>query len=404
MPTKNLVLDYPLQGSKLDVPLETVLSMSEEKRQAYVLQLLDALAEEIAADRMSLKTRISFTREMRDLRKLLHSPADMYLYTDEKTRKRNVLGKGSPGSSHTYWSRSQMWKMVTKQGDLLSMIINKDKALIRALNRLFDPANTAKEGLRNIKQGAIKNALRYFEFDKSGGTAFPPFHAKFFADRYLPIEGDSIVVDPCAGWGGRLLGTLSVNRSGYVQYYGVDPEKRNKAAYDGLERRINTWLERELPGKRSAHIFYKPFEDWISSAVAKKLFGRADLVITSPPYFSAENYNPSNKKQSANRYITYEEWREKFYFPLMRGAFSLLKNDGTFVLNIADVAEAPRLERDARKLATEVGFDFAGFYKMAMSICPGTRKQKVRHAVKVNGSVFKHEPVFCFRKPQPISE
>jgi hypothetical protein len=48
-------------------------------------------------------------------------------------------------------------------------------------------------------------------------------------------------------------------------------------------------------------------------------------------------------------------------------------------------------------LAREVGFKNAGFYKLAMSVAPGVRTA-LRHRVLVDGAVFKHEPVFCFRR------
>lgn len=208
------------------------------------------------------------------------------------------------------------------------------------------------------------------------------------------------MVDPCAGWGGRLLGSLLVNRKPRVDYYGIDPEFINAEAYEGLKRRVNIWLKNELTGPRDAKLYYKPFEDWIKTKVAKSLRRKVDLVITSPPYFVAENYNPNNRRQSANRYPEYLQWREGFYRALVKGAYDLLKPNGSFVLNIADVAEAPKLERDARKLAAEAGFVGAGFYKLAMSIGPAQRKAKnARHIVAVNGKQFKYEPVFVFHKP-----
>ena len=91
---------------------------------------------------------------MRDLRNLLYEPVDKYLYTDEKTRKRNVLGRGSPGSTHTFWSRTQMWKMATKDGDLHKMIIERDKRLVTKLERLFDPNDKTKDALRVTHQTA----------------------------------------------------------------------------------------------------------------------------------------------------------------------------------------------------------------------------------------------------------
>jgi len=393
--------DYPLQGTPLDVPLSTVLALSPQERTQYIRALLTALGREITKDRMALKRRVPFQKEMRDLRKLLYAPADQYLYTDDTTGKRNVLAKGSPGSTHTYWSRTQMWKMKTRRGDLADDILNKSPRLIRQLDKLLDRANQTTEGFRNYRTTTIQNVLFYLQTDKGSGTAFPPHHAKFFADRYLPKGDDGIVFDPCAGWGGRLLGSLCVNRTGHVHYYGVDPEKRNKDAYEGLTRRINVWLKRELTGKRSATIYYRPFEAFIKSQAAKKLFGRCDLVITSPPYFDAEIYNPQNAMQSGNNYVTYEQWRTRFYRPLMKGAFDLCKEGGVFVLNIANVPSAKSLEKDARLLAREVGFESEAFFKMALTISPGTRKsaRKPRHSVVVNGKLFKIEPCFVFRKP-----
>ena len=145
-------------------------------------------------------------------------------------------------------------------------------------------------------------------------------------------------------------------------------------------------------------MFYQPFEKWITSTSAINLFSQADLVFTSPPYFSAEIYNPSNKKQSANNYPSYDEWRDKFYKDLVQGAYDLLKPGGVFILNIANVTSAKYLERDARLLAKEVGFVNAGFYKLAMSVTPGT-KTTVKHSINVDGKIFKYEPCFCFKKP-----
>ena len=108
------------------------------------------------------------------------------------------------------------------------------------------------------------------EVNKHSGTAFPPFHAKFFADKYLPKNSEGIIVDPCAGWGGRLIGSLLVNRAYPVRYYGIDPAIENKEAYDGLKRRVNIWLKKELTGPRDAIISYKPFEDWIASDLPLK--------------------------------------------------------------------------------------------------------------------------------------
>jgi hypothetical protein len=389
--------DYPLQNSPLDYPMSEVLAFDAHERIRYIRRLLKRFSVVIERNEMSLKNKVPFQKEMRDLRRLVRYPRDKYLFLDDLTYKRNVLGRGSPGGTHTLWSRKLMWQMATKQGDLPKMIQTCDASLVRKLDRFLDGSNRAKDAFRNKKKTAIQNVLTYLQVETGVGTAFPPFHARFFSETYLPEEGDCLVVDPCAGWGGRLLGTLCAARQGLIKYVGVDPEKRNQEAYENLYGRVRKYLRTEIKGDREMEIFYRPFENWVVSKSAKKLYGTADLVITSPPYFSAEVYNTENAKQSANRYKTYEEWREKFYRVLVRGAYDLLKPNGVFVLNIANVASSNSLERDARALARDVGFKNAGFYKLAMSIVPGTRTG-IRHRVVVDGSEFKHEPCFVFRK------
>jgi len=67
-------LDYPLQGSSLDLPLGEVLAFSPPKRHNYILRLFKAFSKSIAANEMALKTRVPFRKEMRDLRRLVRYP------------------------------------------------------------------------------------------------------------------------------------------------------------------------------------------------------------------------------------------------------------------------------------------------------------------------------------------
>ena len=398
--------DYPLQGTKLDLSLSEVIKYSEAERHAYIKKLLKALSAKIDKNEMALKSRTPVKKEMRDLRKLLLSPPDMYLFTEDRNRIQNILGKGSHGSTHTYWSRKHMWQMETEQGNLADDIHGASSKLFKKLDALFDGNKSSKATFRKVHKSSVRAALSFIQLDRAVGAAFPPFHARYLAETFLPKEGDCLVVDPCAGWGGRLLGTLACTRTDKVKYIGIDPEKRNSVAYEGLERRINVWLKREKYGLRETEIAYKPFEDWVRLKKAQKLYGKTDLVMTSPPYFGAEKYNTDNANQSISKFPTYDSWRERFYRVLVQGAYDLLKPGGVFVLNIANVPSCKYLERDARALAREAGFENAGFYKLALSIVPGTRAltttpsgKKKPHFMSVGGKAYKYEPVFCFRKP-----
>jgi tRNA1(Val) A37 N6-methylase TrmN6 len=297
-----------------------------------------------------------------------------------------------------------MWQMVTKQGSLKQLISEQHVSMVRRIAKLFDPTNQGKAKFRKVGRKALQVLYSYLEMNYSGGAAFPPFHAKFFADKYLPTEGDCLVVDPCAGWGGRFLGTLCVKRTDKVTYVGIDPETRNEEAYETIQGYYYKYLKQELKAERASKFFYRPFERWIKTKSAMSLHAKADLVITSPPYFDAEIYNADNSKQSAKSFKTYAEWREGFYTPLVQGAFDLLKPGGIFVLNIANTQSAKDLEKDARSLAKSIGFINFEYFKLAMRPTPGV-KAGSKHQVLVDGTLYKFEPCFVFKKPlEPVKD
>ena len=202
-PSDGFAPDYPLQGSRLDVPLSVVLGWSPTERHRFILRVLKALDREMRKGTMTLKRRVPFKREMRDLRALLKTPVDNYLRLDELTFKQNVLMTGAPGKTHTFWSRYEMWKMATKFGDLRREVAIADSKLVKRLEALLDPTNQSKATYRGGKkvhaESVLKVLYRYVEQQYNLRGAFPPIHARFLANRYLPTEGDSIVVDPCAG-------------------------------------------------------------------------------------------------------------------------------------------------------------------------------------------------------------
>lgn len=100
-----------------------------------------------------------------------------------------------------------------------------------------------------------------------GVVGFPCSVAKAITERYCPVGGS--VVDPCAGWGGRLLGVSSSGRF----YYGFEPWDKT---YDGLTRIISHF--------------------GLNSSVQKSEFDGTkapvlcDLIFTSPPYVDLEIY------------------------------------------------------------------------------------------------------------------
>jgi len=141
-------------------------------------------------------------------------------------------------------------------------------------------------------------------------TLFRPVVARFLAENFC--LSDNPIWDPCAGYGGRLLGFLSTGKR-YIAT-DVDPE-----TVEG-NRNLATLL------KGDAEIHLCPAEEFDPGV-------DLSLVFTSPPYFDTEMYQGGD--QSWKKYGTSESWSKNFLLPIMETAFSRLVPGGYFALNVA---------------------------------------------------------------------
>lgn len=159
------------------------------------------------------------------------------------------------------------------------------------------------------------NVLRALRAILRTPSNFRPSVAKALVEKYAPAGG--LVLDPCAGYGGRALATLATGR----RYLGVDPHPNAEEAYRKMARFVG--LGDHLTFHNS------PFEDVVLDEAV------ADMAFTSPPYFSIERY-AEDPKQSWVRYPTWEAWRDVFLQTLIRNVYRALRPGAPFCLNVAD--------------------------------------------------------------------
>lgn len=150
--------------------------------------------------------------------------------------------------------------------------------------------------------------------------------------------GGGRVLDPCHGWGGRLVGALLADVQSYT---GVDPSDEASA---GVHKIADAYHEYSPDTKVT--LLKMPFEDTELEA------GAYDIAITSPPYFDVEQYH--GEQQSHVRYPKYDLWRDGFYRQLIAKVYDYLRDGGTFILQVGS-QKYPLLE-DGKKIASEVGF------------------------------------------------
>lgn len=156
----------------------------------------------------------------------------------------------------------------------------------------------------NPTLGDLRAAVR-FRFGSI--NQFKPAVARFIYQKFKPKR----VLDFTAGWGGRLLGAMSLD----IDYIGIDSNRQLKEPY----RRMIS----DFPSKSDVKMFYTRSENFDYSKLPEY-----DMIFTSPPYFDLEIY-PSMKVYKDN-----QDFLDSFFEPVVRKAFKHLKKNGHLILNI----------------------------------------------------------------------
>lgn len=173
----------------------------------------------------------------------------------------------------------------------------------------------------------------YFNCKLVKSTMFRPHLAKSIVSS---AEGN-VVLDPCAGWGGRLLGTVAAGK----HYIGFET---NKETYDNLLRMCEFL---EISDSVTLHNTGSEFlNDYVT--------GPVDVVLTSPPYFNLEIYTDSDK-QSENKFDCYEDWRDFWLKGVVVSCLQKLNKDGISCWNVHNVGKM-KLIQDIENIHSEFGF------------------------------------------------
>jgi tRNA1(Val) A37 N6-methylase TrmN6 len=193
---------------------------------------------------------------------------------------------------------------------------------------------------------------------------FRPTAAALLYDRFCR----GATWDPCAGFGGRLLGAIASPE--VRRYVACDPATQTVA---GLRRMIADMAHLT---STACEIHKTPAEEFTPP---RREF---DLVMTSPPYGRTEVYS-DEPTQSCHRYPIAAAWTEGFLRPVIqRAAYSLVPR-GRMLLNVANTRQHQTLVDDVERVACEEGFAVEPTLLMAIS------------SVRKGG--FKTEPILSFR-------
>ena len=247
---------------------------------------------------------------------------------------------------------------------------------------------------------------------------FPPLTAKYLYEsftKHIPASEMVTVYDPSSGWGGRILGAMSLIRP--IHYVGTDPNTENIIMDLGISRYeyladfyLKAIGER---GSLSSKFFdtkethtYELFQDGSETIKNNERFhkykGKLDFVFTSPPYFNREMYS-DDPTQSYKAHSQYSDWRDNFLRPTLETAVEYLKSDRYLCWNIANIKVSDNktihLEEDSIEILKSLGMEYRGKICMLMTKMIGnTDPKRLANKVFHKGEWWKMEPIFVFKK------
>jgi len=178
----------------------------------------------------------------------------------------------------------------------------------------------------------IKRGI-YFCCGMTKNTMYRPQMMKLACMTYSP----KVILDPCAGWGGRMLGAVS---SG-ADYIGFEPNTTTFAnlqkmvAFLGIGSKVTLICDDALNMK-------------------KYNLPKVDMVLTSPPYFDLEVY-ADEATQSITKTNTYQDWADQFLQEIIRLGIDHLNPGGVSCWNVGKVRNRD-MKDDVQKYHTAFGF------------------------------------------------
>ena len=226
-----------------------------------------------------------------------------------------------------------------------------------------------------------------------------PLVAAAIYRRFAPHTG-AVVFDPCAGWGGRLLGAaMAGNVSTYIA---CEPSSATHAGLSKLATLLHDHWRRVSaassltadPGPRPAAVCTMNIDLMRRGAEETPLPPNSiDLVLTSPPYFNLELYTAGEASQSHVKFPTASWWERHFLGALMAHAFVALRPGCLALINVANnrmlLDGGLDLEAAVRRQAARAGFENERTLYMLKPSATADTHAGTSHS----------EPIFVFRKP-----
>ena len=202
------------------------------------------------------------------------------------------------------------WNVTNSKGKSVTSMMTHDnlvKALI--LNTQMHSTPYKSEIRRTlVMSGGLASVTKY----RAGMS-------KFLVKRYSATS----VLDPCIGWGGRMIGSLAAGAT----YTGCEPDPNTFRGLRGILTDI----------QKAATLYNGPAETYVPTLPT----GSVDMILTSPPYYTLELYTAGD--QSVKDHMSWETWVSTWLRPLVTECLRCLKPNGKSCWSVKNFKLGSRL-------------------------------------------------------------
>ncbi len=360
--SRNLLRNTKYHNSQASIPKEEVTPEKEPQIRGILSQYAKQLCEN--PDCILLDTYDKDERQ-RDWKSLLEKEV---LQTGEIL---DIDARSRPGHKILDFHMKHFWDVKNHKGISVKSLFtqeNLEKALLTNLLMHSTPYPTEIRRML-VMTGGLGNVTKY-------RTVTSKAIVQYF--------GSKRVLDPCAGWGGRMLGTLAAGNDTY--YCGCEPDVNTS---NGL---LNILSDEAIPEEvtNRADIWNEPAERILPIL---KGYEKFDLVLTSPPYFNLELY--TSGPQSTQTYPTWDEWVLKWLKPVILESLACLKETGVSCWSVKNFKSTKLypLADVTKKIHEEAGWKLIKTVKMTGSARMGGKRIADGKPTRQS-----EEETFCFQK------
>jgi hypothetical protein len=200
-------------------------------------------------------------------------------------------------------------------------------------DKLIDQTKLRNRGGRT----AAGNVFECFRINLGSVVMFKSTTAKYLYKKYNAKN----VLDPTAGWGGRMLGAWSLG----INYTGIDTNVEMTPAYNDMMNFLNeeTGFDNGLFAIDNGSKLNMIWQSCLDVDFSKIEY---DFVLTSPPYINLEIYEHMTEWDSDTAFY------KEFFIPLWQKCVDNIKSGGHVCFNIS-----PKMYADAVKNGLPVCHD-----------------------------------------------